>query len=397
MLNSNFIRRVILRHYKSIANCNVTLGPLTLLVGPNGAGKSNFLDALAFVRDALRESLEFSIRNRGGIHEVRRRSGGHPTHLGLRLEFDLNNDAGGWYAFEVGALPDGGFKVAREQCVISRSAGESSFEVVDGVVVASTENPSPPAVRDRLYLVNAAGLQAFRPLYDALSSMGFYNLNPKLLGDLQDPDEGTLLEKYGGNLASVIARLQREDPARKERIREYLVRVTPSVEDFNFRPVGPKHSIEFRQRVDGQKHPWRFYASSMSDGTLRALGVLTAVFQHGNGQGVRLVGIEEPETALHPAAAGVLLDSLKEASESTQVIVTTHSAEILDREDIQPSQVRSVASRDGTTIIGEIDAASREVLSKSLFTAGALLRLDQLAPDETLFSPLPRQADLFAS
>jgi len=58
MTDSTFLTRVVLRNYKSIAECNVRLHPLVFLVGPNGAGKSNFLDALRFVADALRTSLD---------------------------------------------------------------------------------------------------------------------------------------------------------------------------------------------------------------------------------------------------------------------------------------------------------------------------------------------------
>ena len=84
-----FITRVILRNYKSIGSCSVDLSPLTYLVGPNGAGKSNFMDALHFVRDALANSLDSALNERGGINEVRRRSGGHPTHFALRIDFVL--------------------------------------------------------------------------------------------------------------------------------------------------------------------------------------------------------------------------------------------------------------------------------------------------------------------
>jgi len=82
MEDSRFITRVVLKNYKSIAACNVELGPLMFLVGPNGSGKSNFLDALRFVADALRYSLEHALRDRGGISEVRRRSSGHPNNFG---------------------------------------------------------------------------------------------------------------------------------------------------------------------------------------------------------------------------------------------------------------------------------------------------------------------------
>src|SRR6266496_1447540 len=84
-----FLTRVVLRNYKSIAACDVRLGPLMFLVGPNGAGKSNFLDALRFVTDGLRSSLDHAIRDRGGFNEVRRRLGGHSTYFGMRLEFRL--------------------------------------------------------------------------------------------------------------------------------------------------------------------------------------------------------------------------------------------------------------------------------------------------------------------
>ena len=86
MSEPTFLRRVVLKNYKSIAACDIVLGPLTFLVGPNGSGKSNFLDALRLVADSLRTSLDHALRERGGIKEVRRRSGGHPTHFGMRLE-----------------------------------------------------------------------------------------------------------------------------------------------------------------------------------------------------------------------------------------------------------------------------------------------------------------------
>jgi len=81
-----FITRVAIENYKSIARCDVSLGPLTYLVGRNGAGKTNFLDALGFMADSLRSSLESSIRSHGYIY--RRRGGVFPP-LGIRVEFRL--------------------------------------------------------------------------------------------------------------------------------------------------------------------------------------------------------------------------------------------------------------------------------------------------------------------
>jgi predicted ATPase len=94
-----------------------------------------------------------------------------------------------------------------------------------------------------------------------------------------------------------------------------------------------------------------------------------------------LVGIEEPETALHPSAAGVLFDALTEASEHVQVIATSQSSDLLDREDLDVDAVRPVAMRDGLTVIGGVDHVSREIVRQKLYTLGELMRGDQLAPE----------------
>ena len=74
---------------------------------------------------------------------------------------------------------------------------------------------------------------------------------------------------------------------------------------------------------------------------------------------VLLVGIEEPEIALHPAAAGVLLDALREAAATTQVIITSHSPDLLDDKELDPESILAVEARDGLTVIADIDQASK--------------------------------------
>jgi predicted ATPase len=389
--NPPFLRTVQLRNYKSIAQCDVRLGPLSFLVGPNGSGKSNFLDALRFVADGLRTSLDHALRERGGIKEVRRRSGGHPTHFAIRLDFDLGEDGSGHYAFRIGALREGGYSVQDEECVVRPAAidlhtlsqPESFFRVSGGQVTASVR-PAPAVASDRLYLVNASGLREFRPVYDALSHMGFYSLNPEAIRDLQPPDAGDLLKRDGSNIASVLSQLGRQRPELKARIEEYLAKVVPGVRGVDPKHIGPKETVEFRQEVAGAESPWRFLASNMSDGTLRVLGILVALFQAANGAAarVRLVGIEEPEVALHPGAAGVLLDSLRDASCSTQVVVTSHSPDLLDDPKIDTDSVLAVSCEGGTTRIAPPDEAGRTALRDRLYTAGELLRLDQLVPEK---------------
>ena len=394
--DSRTITRVALRNYKSIAACDVELTPLTLLVGPNGSGKSNFVDALRFTAQALRFTPDHALHERGGINEVRRRSRGHPNHFGIRLEFRMA-DSAGWYAFEIGARPKGRYVVRREECtVLSQSEGRAAFRVGDGRLLStSIPHPAPTGGSDRLYLLSASAYRAFRPIYDTLSGMGFYNLNPGQIRELQSPDPGDLLNQDGSNLASVLANLKSRSPETAERVGQYLSKVVPGTVGMDSKTVGPKLTLEFRQEVRGDRHPWRFLAHNVSDGTLRVLGVLVALYQGIDADSVnaKLVGIEEPEGALHPAAARVLTDVLCEASERVQVIVTSHSADLLDRDTISSDSILAVISDDGETKIARLDAAGRTALRERLSAAGEMLRMNQLLPDPEHATPV--QLDLF--
>ncbi len=401
MINPVFLRRVVLSNYKSIKECSVHLGSLTFLAGQNGAGKSNFLDALRLTTESLNTSLEHALRERGGINEVRRRSSGHPTHFGVRLEWQLPDETQGIYAFRVGAQKRGGFEIQREECRVYDHGPlvKEYYRLEDGKLIDKSFQVGPSTSSDRLYLVAASGLAPFRPLYDALSRMGFYNLNPDDIRELQPPDAGEVLKRDGSNLASVLRVMQKENREAFDRVVEFLSKVMPGIEDIEVKPVGRKETLEFRQLVGSNQAPWRFMAENMSDGTLRALGVLTALFQSSNGAGKRVpfVGIEEPEIAVHPGAAGVLRDGLITASKTTQIAVTSHSPDLLDDKDIPDEGILAVVNRNGETRIAPLDEAGRSAIRDRLYTAGELLRLNQIEPDEAAMAKIPPyQLDLFA-
>nr|WP_258050291.1 AAA family ATPase [Streptomyces finlayi] len=353
-------------------------------MGPNGSGKSNFLDALRLVSESLQTSLDQALRSRGGVAEVRRRSTGHPTHFSIDLEF-RGPGYEGEYGFEVAAVQGGGFRVARENCGLwldahhgqGKRVADARFRVERGALADQTEPVMPPVSEQRLYLVSAAGLDVFRPVFDGLAGISVFSLNPDVMRQPQTPDSGDFLHRDGANIASVLHRLE---PADKARVEAYLQQIVPGMHEVTRSDLGNWETLEFAQDVPGAKRPWRFQAQSVSDGTLRALGVLVALFA-GTGATLSTVGIEEPESALHPAAAGVLLDALRDASERRQVIVTSHSPDLLDRHDFELSQLRAVRSIGGVTRIGRLDAAGALAMREQLYTPGELLRTDQLLPE----------------
>jgi predicted ATPase len=391
------VRKVLLRNFKSIEACDVSLEDLTVLVGPNGSGKSNFVDAIRFVRDAVAVTLEHALRERGGVERVRRMSKTKPRHVRIGLAVALPDGRDAAYEFEVGAEKDGGFFVSREECRIGSqgSVGGAWFRIEDGKVIAGHPAITSLVERDSLALVRLSGTPEFRGLFDVLCGMSFHNLDPARMRDLQDSDAGHVFAGDGRNIAAVLRHLERAgDKLAIRHVNEFLRAVVPGIRQVQHAEIGPKETLEFV--LDDMPKP--LLASSMSDGTVRALGVLVALFHPAISNGSRptsLVGIEEPEVAIHPGAVAAIGDALLSASERVQVLVTTHSPDLLDHEGFREQHLRGVAVQGGCTVIGPVGATDRDVIRERLFTPGELLRQDLLRPDPAATRVEAMQLSLF--
>lgn len=393
------IRRVSITNYKSFARTRVDLDQLTLLVGKNGSGKSNFVDALSFVRECLEDSTAIAFRNRGGLAAVRRRSNGHPYNIGISLELDLPDNSRVHYAFKIAAKPKDqsreGFRVSHEICSICHFMGEEhGFEVKEGQFTKPPFSGFGPKLSgERLALFSLADLEPFSTVYNFLTGIRRYSIHPELLREPQEPDAGLYLEPDGSNAAAVLRRLA-ESPELSERysrVCSILDKVVEGVRGVEPKSVGRKDTFEFKQDV-GLEHPWTFDPINMSEGTLRVLGLLLAVYQPGDAS---VICIEEPEATIHPAAAELLIQVLEDASASRQVIVTTHSPDILDYEELSSEQIRVVWMSKGTSQIAPMSPMGRGAIREHLYTPGELLRIDELNPDHEQAATAAKQLNLF--
>lgn len=426
-----FLRRVILRNYKSIRECDVSLGRLAFLVGPNGSGKSNFLEALRFVAESLRTTVQHAVEERGEVRKIFWRGpGGDSREFSIQFDLNLPDGSEASYGFTVSTGRQWLFVIKEEECSVSSGGdGGARFRVQRGEVTETTI-PTPPRASDRqLYLTTVSGFPEFSPVYELLKGMRFYNIYPQQIREeALSGQPARELQRNGKGALFAAHRLFQQSWVQGSqvwpRMEEYLRAILPMVAevcvdtsttgstDVGACGVGtPKDSysgepraIVFRLGTESTTQPCvrasgkhlLFDLRNISDGTLRAFGVLLALFQcldRPENDPIPLVGIEEPESTLHPAAAGVLFDALHEASQFTQVLVTTHSPDLLDMKEVDVDSLLIVDMAEGQSVIGPADEMSRSIMRDQLSTAGELLRQNQLRPESQSPGPIGVESD----
>jgi len=154
-------------------------------------------------------------------------------------------------------------------------------------------------------------------------------------------------------------------------LKEALAYVVPCVIDIKVTQAGSFLVVELNHEdtsKDGRKA--RFDLSLESDGTLRLLGLLVAPLQD---PPPSLIAIEEPELTIHPGAMGVLADIMKEATLRTQVLVTTHSPDLIDRLPIE--SIRAVIAEGRSTKVGMVADYQIRSVKEGLLLPGELHRM----------------------
>jgi predicted ATPase len=355
------LQQIELRNFKSFVHERATLSGFTLLVGANGTGKSNFLDALRLLHglalgwslwDVVSGKDEGSTRVWNGIRGRSRelvRLGAQVSEIGSdwmvlgdAYRHRLTTDGANILGESVGNLFE-----AR------RNAGARALEVewLPGSLVQAPTKESYPdgAERSPVASGRCAFLSAFRA---TLAGIQFVAPDVDAMRDYVDRPLASARVSPGPgckNLSAVLWQACRDARVRQE--------IVDWLDEFSGSEV---KDVDFEETQSGQvllrildRNGQRISARSMSDGTLRFLGLLAHLRSLTAGSALVL---EDLEHGLHPDRARLLVEVIGGAtakpsigSDSPMVVATTHSADVVDAAlKIPHSTVLLFAHKAGT-------------------------------------------------
>lgn len=180
------------------------------------------------------------------------------------------------------------------------------------------------------------------------------------------------MAKHGDNWISILN--DQAPRTWKHELVEALRQLTADIEDIRIRKAASYLVVQFRHGSNASGK-W-FDATQESDGTLRVAGILTALLQE---PPLPLIAVEEPELTVHPGALPLLLDFLRQASKQSQVIISTHSPELLDLVEVE--DVRVVDKHDGATRVSGMSRMQKDAVRRGLMKLGELMIVEGLQQD----------------
>ncbi len=358
MAEHPFLRTIQLRNILSYGpdTPELKLEPLNILIGPNASGKSNLIEALSILAAAPRE-IQKPIREGGGVSDwpwkgefelpvalidVTTYNPSGIANLRYRVQF---RELAGRFHLEDEvveyATPFGDhtqpfflYKYDHGSPVISARVNEDPKsersrrtlrkEDVDRERSILAQRRDPDSFPELTYLANRFERMCF------YREWNFGRYTAPRRPQKADLQQDFLLED-AGNLGLVLNDLQNR-PMIKQRLLEELRHFYSGVNDVTTRVIGGTIQVYFHE--EGLSHP--IPATRLSDGTLHFLCLLSILCHP---EPPPVVCIEEPEIGLHPDAAPIIGRLLMEASERTQLFVTTHSTALIDSVSESPQSV----------------------------------------------------------
>lgn len=372
------LKEIHFSKWKSFEDSVLYIDPLTVVIGTNASGKSNALDGLEFLsRISMGKDLQSSLTGDSSLKAIR--GGAEWAALTSFNEFTLRALVQGedektdyLYSITVSTFPHVQLKSETLTRIKERVNTKSNpyqtqliytDETIDGSpsIIARLYNGKAGTKREckrthsilsQLYKLSiqkdvAKGVNI---VYEALQGIFILDPIPSLMRNYTA--FSTALNNDASNIAGVLAALPENEKIQVEQILSKYAQKLPErdITEVYTKPVGEfsRDAMLYCKEDWGSEKEIKMDARGMSDGTLRLLGILTALLTRPSGTQII---IEEVDNGLHPSRSKLLLDMIRDISGEREidVLVTTHNPALLD--ELEPEMIPFivVAHRDHKT------------------------------------------------
>lgn len=327
------IESVEIRNYRALRQVELkSMRPFTVLLGPNGSGKSTVFDAFGFLSECFTDGLRRAWDRRGRFKELRTRGQDGPIVFELKYRESPGKPLI-TYHLSIGERSTGPV-VEEEWLRWKRRPYGRPFKFLDYRLgeghAVSGEQPDEtdsrvdmPLASAEYLAVNSLGQLAeharVRALRDFITGWYVSYLTAESTRFTPEAGPQERLSRNGDNLANVVQYLKEQHPVRLEDILRILSRRVPRLERVISEPM-PDGRLLLQIKDAPFDHP--VLAKFASDGTLKMMAYLIVLYDPSPPP---FIGIEEPENHLYPPLLPVLSEECRNASGSSQVLVTTHS------------------------------------------------------------------------
>lgn len=345
---SDQLQAIRMTGFASLADVELRPGRLTVLIGPNGSGKSNILRALRMIPLMRTGSLSRFVAESGGAASLLHYGPKKTQAMTLDLQISRDEQRNHYRARLGFAAGDRlmfldeqvGFQATPEAPVRTDSLGAGHWE-------------------SQLRSAKATNITAKTVNY-WLSQVTFFHFHDtsmtSQLRTQSRAEDDQFLRSDGSNLAAYLGGLERSEAISDQkawrRINRLVRRIAPAIKTLapTLNAGGTSVRLDW---IDDQDE--RFGAHHLSDGTLRAIALVTALAQP-TSKLPKFMSIDEPELGLHPAAITLLAELARSVSRHTQVLFATQSTTFLNH--FNADEVVVVERHDGATSLSRPDPQS---------------------------------------
>ena len=369
---SRFIHGIKLRNILSFGPTkqDLTLNPLNVVIGPNGSGKSNLIEIIGLLQ-AAPENLHEPIQQSGGVSNWVWR--GEPNERFAEIEVDLSRALDQRAIYQLCFYEDNHqFRLHSESlCELDSRSNRGSVPYFesgsDWVRLLSEDTRNLDGRSQTTDIASRRKESAFSyikgPKYPEVTQVSEQFNRVQIYRDwefgprasLRFPQSADLpsdvLIEDGKNLGLVLNHLKGDHPKSADRILHCLQQLDENIEaiDVSFDGGTVRFSLQERDLT--------IPATRLSDSTLRYMCLLCILC---NPDPSPIICLESPELGLHPDILPTLAELLCEATERTQLIVTTHSDVLVDCFTDTPESIVICEKHDGQTHLNRLKPADMQ-------------------------------------